>query len=195
MVPTLDSAAVVRPKFGERRSGDAAFVVEIEGGILAAIVDVLGHGDEAGALAVEIQQFILRRATAKVAELLNDLNARIRGTRGAAVGLCAVESASGRLRYAGIGNTRIRRFGRTETRLVSRDGVVGGTMRSPTEATLQLEDGDVVVLYTDGVKSQFKPQEYAWFRTGTADWVAATILHRFGKSHDDASCLVLRYRR
>ena len=193
MAPLLESAAIVHPRYGERNSGDAAFVLEFEGGFLAAIVDVLGHGDEAGVLAIEIQQFVSRHASARVAELLGDLHDHIRGSRGAAVGLCAIEIESGRLRYAAIGNTEFRRFGQTETRLVSRDGVVGGAMRSPTEQTLQLAGGDIVVLHTDGVKTHFDPDECTWFRTGTARKVAANILHRYGKSHDDASCLVLRY--
>lgn len=195
MTAHLDHAAVVRPKFGETVSGDAAFFVKVANGLLAVIVDVLGHGEEANELAVRIQDYIRREASGDVVGLLCRLHDHLRGSRGAAVGLSMIEPANGRLRYAGIGNTIIRRFGESESRLVSRDGVVGGTMRTPVENVMQLTDGDVVVMYTDGVKSHFDASEYPRLRTDRPHAVAANIVHRFAKSHDDASCVALRYQR
>jgi len=181
--------------FGEGVGGDAAFTVEVESGVLGVIVDVLGHGEEANKLAVRMQEYLLRQTSGDVVGLLSRLHEGFRSSRGAAVGLCMIELASGRMRYAGVGNTVIRRFGDSETRLVSRDGVVGGTMRTPVEETLQLSDGDMVVLYTDGVKTHFVAAEYPWLRTHSPCVVATNIVHRFGKPHDDASCLVMRYKR
>jgi serine/threonine protein phosphatase PrpC len=73
--------------------------------------------------------------------------------------------------------------------------VVGGTMRTPIEQTMQLSDGDIVVMYTDGVKSHFAAEDCLWLRTATPSAIAANIVRKFGKSHDDASCLVMRYKR
>ena len=74
----------------------------------------------------------------------------------------------------GIGNTVFRRFGEVETRLVSRDGTVGGTMRTPVEETLQLSDGDVIVMSTDGVDfSHFPASAYPRLHTDRARMVAA----------------------
>lgn len=191
----IESAAVVRPIAGEIVSGDDAFILEIERGTLAAIVDVLGHGEEANALAIRIRAFLTGLGSDALVDVLSRLHRECRGSRGAAVGLCFVEAATGRLRFSGIGNTVFRRFGEVETRLVSRDGTVGGTMRTPVEETLQLSDGDVIVMNTDGVDSHFPASAYPRLRTDRARTVAATIVYRFGKSHDDASCIVLRYQR
>ena len=60
---------------------------------------------------------------------------------------------------------------------------------------MQLSDGDVVVMYTDGVKTHFSASEYPLLLTETPQKVAAKIVQRFGKAHDGASCLVMRYRR
>jgi serine phosphatase RsbU (regulator of sigma subunit) len=195
MIAHVESGAAVRPMFGERVSGDTAFVVETGGGLMAVIVDVLGHGEEAHALAVRIQDYLPGHASAPVADVMARLHEEIRGSRGAAVGLCMIEVASGRLRYAGVGNTVIRRFGQSDTRLVSREGVVGGTIRTPVEETMQLSDGDIVVMYTDGVKTHFNPSEYPRLQTDNPRAAAANIVDLFGKSHDDASCVVMRYRR
>lgn len=191
----MASAAVVRPKFGHRVGGDAAFVVEAGGGLLAAVVDVLGHGKEANELAVRLQDDLVAHPSDDVVGLLVGLHEKYRGSRGAAVGLCFVDAANARLRFAGVGNTVIRRFGESESRLVSRDGVVGGTMPRPAEEGLALSAGDVIVMYTDGVRSHFDPADYPRLRTDAPYAVAAGIIHRFGKAHDDASCVVLRYER
>jgi serine phosphatase RsbU (regulator of sigma subunit) len=180
---------------GERVSGDAAFVVETEYGFLAVIVDVLGHGEEANELAVRIQGFLPGQAFGEVSDVMARLHEEFRGSRGAAVGLCMIEVSSGRLQYAGIGNTVLRRFGEDETRLVSRDEVLGGSSRTPFEQTMQLSDDDTVVMYTDGVKTHFDASEYPRLQTDSPQAVAANIVHRFGKLHDDASCLVMRFRR
>ena len=195
MTARVESAAVVRAKVGEVVSGDDAFILEVEQGFLAAIVDVLGHGEEANALAIRIRAFLTGIGSDALVDVLSRLHRECRGSLGAAVGLCFIDPATGRLRFSGIGNTVCRRFGEVETRLVSRDGMVGGTMRTPVEETLQLSDGDVIVMNTDGVDSNFAASAYPRLHTDRPRMVAATIVHRFGKSHDDASCVVLRYQR
>ena len=189
MTAHVESGAAVRPMFGERVSGDSAFVVEVENGLLGVIVDVLGHGEEANEVAVRIRKYLTEQRSGNVVDVMSRLHQKLRGSRGAAVGLSMIEAANGRLRYAGVGNTVIRRFGESETRLVSRDGVVGGTMRTPVEETMQLSDGDIVVMYTDGVRTHFDASEYPRLRTDTPHAVAANIVHRFGKAHDDASVI------
>jgi serine/threonine protein phosphatase PrpC len=110
------------------------------------------------------------------------------------VGLCAIDSATSRVDYAGIGNTSIRRFGHTETRLVSQDGVLGQNMRTPLHQTLQMEPGDIIVMYTDGVSDRFTAQDYPGVVRHSSQEVASNIVQRFGKVHDDAACIAVRCR-
>jgi serine phosphatase RsbU (regulator of sigma subunit) len=121
------------------------------------------------------------------------LHQHLKGTRGAAVGLCAIDAATGRIDYAGIGNTAIRRFGKAETRLVSQDGILGQNMRTPRPQTLQLEPGDLIVLYTDGVSDRFTSDDYPGVLRHAPKEVASNIIQRFGKDHDDAACIAVRY--
>jgi serine phosphatase RsbU (regulator of sigma subunit) len=190
---SVESGSVVRPRSGCRVAGDAAFVRPTDKGLFAAIVDVLGHGEDAHALAARMQDHLVANVSDSVVDMLSRLHDAFRGSRGAAVGLCVVEINEARLRFAGIGNTVIRRFGRSESRLVSRDGVVGGTMGKPIEEVLELSDGDVILMYTDGVRTHFTSSDLPRLRMETPYSVAAGVVHRFGKWHDDASCLVMRY--
>ncbi len=191
---TLQHASRVRPCRGERLSGDAVMIRPLEQGLLIAIIDVLGHGPEAHELTHVIDKYLASYGSADVSGLMTRLHQHLQGTRGAAVGLCAIDAASGRLDYAGIGNTRIRRFGNAETRLVSQDGVLGQNMRTPRPQTLQLEPGDVVVLYTDGVSDHFTTDDYPGVRHQAPQQVARNVVERFGKDHDDAACIAVRYK-
>jgi serine phosphatase RsbU (regulator of sigma subunit) len=118
----------------------------------------------------------------------------VTGTRGAAVGLCAIDTSSGRAAYVGVGNTVLRRFGKTETRLVSLDGVLGQNMRTPRPQTLELEAGDLIVLYTDGVRDRFTSDDYPGIFHHAPEDVARIVVERFGKPYDDAACIAVRIR-
>lgn len=184
---------MIRPCLGERVSGDAVVIEPIDGGIFAAIVDVLGHGTEAHELALTIGDYLSRYASADIPGLMTRLHQYVRSSRGAVVGLLAIDAVAGRAVYAGTGNTVLRRFGTTETRLVSFDGVVGQNMRTPRPQTLELEAGDLIVLYTDGVRDRFTSDDYPALYHHAPKDVARTIVERFGKDYDDAACIAVRY--
>lgn len=190
----LQYASDIRPCMGERVSGDAVVFKPLPGGLLLAIVDVLGHGPEAHALTPVIDAYLTRYGSADVCGVMTCLHQHLRGSRGAAVGLCAIDSASGTVNYVGIGNTVIRRFGHTETRLVSQDGVLGQNMRTPRQQSLQLEPDDILLLYTDGVSDRFTSQQYPSLAHHSPTTVAENIVSRFGKDHDDAACIAVRFK-
>jgi negative regulator of sigma-B (phosphoserine phosphatase) len=190
----LPHSNMIRPCKGEYQSGDAVVIQTLEHGLFLAIIDVLGHGPEAHQLTHVIEAYLSRYSATDVAGVMVRLHQHLKGTRGAAVGLCSIDAATGRIDYAGIGNTAIRRFGTTETRLVSQDGVLGQNMRTPMPQTLQLEPGELIVLYTDGVSDRFTSNDYPGVLRHTPEEVARNIVQRFGKDHDDAACIAVRYR-
>ncbi|ETW97534.1 MAG: hypothetical protein ETSY1_22260 [Candidatus Entotheonella factor] len=84
----FDAYKYIRPCLGYRVAGDTALIQEHEEGVFLAIVDVLGHGRAAHALARTIQSFLLSHVSANLISLMNNLHAHIHGSRGACVGLC-----------------------------------------------------------------------------------------------------------
>ena len=193
-VKLLEHSSLIRPCQGERVSGDTVVVRPLEQGVLVAIVDVLGHGPEAHELTHVIDRYLVNYGTFDVSGLMTRLHKHLKGTRGAAMGLCAIDKATGRLDYAGIGNTTMRCFGKTETRFVSQAGVLGQNMRTPRPQSLQMEPGDIIVLYTDGVSDRFTAADYPGILHHSPQQVATNILQRFGKNHDDAACIAVRYK-
>ena len=190
----IDFSKFVQPYPGHHVSGDCAVVKGVADGLFLGIVDVLGHGPEAHDLAAPIEEFLEEHGSNQPALLLNKLDGFLRGSRGAAAGLAFLEAASGNLQYAGIGNTVIRKFGNSEIRLVSRDGIVGQNMRTPRLERMTLSRGDVLVMYSDGVREHFALRDYPQLLSDTACTITAQVVRRFGKGHDDACCIAVRYR-
>ena len=108
----LEHSSKVRSCYGEYLSGDAVVIRPLEHGLFLAIVDVLGHGPEAHELTHVIEAYLARYGTSDVSGLMTRLHQHLKGTRGAVAGLCAIDAATGRINYAGIGNTVMRRFGK-----------------------------------------------------------------------------------
>ena len=76
-------------------------------------------------------------------------------------------------------------------RLVSVEGVLGQNMRTPPPQQLALQQGDTLLMYTDGVSDRFSREDYPAMASHAPTKIARNIVERFGKAHDDAACLVV----
>ena len=189
----LEHYAVVRPLRGERVGGDAAIVHQLENGLFLAIIDVLGHGPEAYEVALVAEKFLAAHHSSDLVSSMEGLHEELRGTRGAAVGLCHLDLEAGQVRYVGVGNTAARKLARRPVRLFSRDGVIGENACTPKEQCLQLAMGEVLLLYTDGVSDRFDVEDYPGILRDDLRTVVTTVVRRFGKKHDDAACIAARF--
>ena len=189
-----DAHGSVRAHPGHARGGDAALVIECDGGILLAILDAAGHGPRAQAVAEQAVALIQQQASRDLARLMSALHGSLQGSPGAAAGLLFVDVEAASFQYLGVGNTRAARFGTRAWRGVSRDGLLGGRLPSPFTQTEALDPGDMLLLWTDGLP-EF---ESARLAQSLAFRSAAEITHRLlnelARPHDDASCLVLKWR-
>jgi serine/threonine protein phosphatase PrpC len=95
--------------------------------------------------------------------------------------------------YAGVGNTVCRQFGRTERRLVSKDGTLGQIMSQPLVQRITLSYGDSVVMHTDGVRSTIDTRAVTGVLRDEPPGAARKIVQQFGKPTDDAGCLVIKF--
>ncbi len=192
--PALDVAFVNRPCRGELMSGDGTFVSDFDGGVLIGILDGLGHGKEANHAAKTAIRTLRDIGGADLRLIISKLDERLRGTVGAAVGLCWVDLKLGQLWYAGVGNTVFRTEGDRPIRLQSVAGTVGANPRAPKVESAHLPRDGVLILYTDGISDRASFDDYPQIRYQTTSTIAETIVTRYGKSHDDATCIVGRYK-
>ncbi|MDH4029569.1 MAG: SpoIIE family protein phosphatase [Chromatiales bacterium] len=185
----------VRPMFGEPSGGDLAVVRDLGEAMLVAIVDVLGHGEEANVVAKGIAEFLGETEETDLQTIIEILHSRLKGGRGAAVGLALIVPDKEEMVYIGIGNTAARRVWRRATRLVSKDGTVGAHLRRSMPQVLQLDPGDTLLFYTDGVKDRFELSDYKHLISDTPASIARNIVELFGKDYDDAACIAVKVDR
>lgn len=188
----LDVGTYVRAAEGHQLGGDRALVLPGDDFYLLAIVDVLGHGMEAHQLAARIETFLRGNFKEPPLTLISTLHQQLRGSRGAVVSLARFDPVTGDLCFVGIGNAVGRILGPRHHHLLTKEGVLGQTLRSPREEHLRLSEGDLLLMYSDGVPSHFEPNGYRRIHADPAEIVAQEVVRRYGKSHDDASCIAMR---
>jgi negative regulator of sigma-B (phosphoserine phosphatase) len=179
----------------EAECGDTGVIKEFDGQCFLALVDVLGHGCEAHDVALTAQAYLEQNCREKPVEVMLGLHTCLKGTRGAVAAICRLDTETGELIYAGMGNIVVRVLGARAFRFVSGDGIVGYIMSTVREQTLTLLVGDVLVMHSDGIKEHFELSECPGILTGDAKSIATGLLRQFGKENDDASCIALRYLR
>src|SRR5438094_10534413 len=95
-------AAVAHP--GEAESGDLYLVRSVEGGVLVAVVDGLGHGTEAATAARLAIAALARHAHESPLSLFERTHQALKGTRGAVMSLAFFRRTDPSVIWLGGGN-------------------------------------------------------------------------------------------
>jgi hypothetical protein len=159
--PFLQYWVAARPIPGQIESGDQYVVTAFPGGTLVAVIDGLGHGDDAADAAKLAAQTLAAHAHEPVAALMKRCHDELRGTRGAVMSIASFDAVAGTMNWVGIGNVEgmllstssqenVRRAS-----LLSRGGIVGDRLPQLNPATLAIQPGDLLLFATDGIGSMF----------------------------------------
>jgi anti-sigma regulatory factor (Ser/Thr protein kinase) len=190
--PEVDCASVIRPCRGELVSGDEVYIERRGDHLLMALIDALGHGPQASKAARLAKVIIRETRKVSIMSIMQTLHDSLSSTVGAAISLCEIDLVTHTGQYCAVGNTVGRILGKRDLRLHNVAGVIGSNYRPPTQDRFHLDSGEVLVLYSDGISDRFGVDDYPQLGYQPARTVVTTILDRFGKEHDDASCLALR---
>jgi serine phosphatase RsbU (regulator of sigma subunit) len=199
-VNVVEHSSAVLPQPGQTESGDRYTVLPIPGGVLAAVVDGLGHGPEA-AVAAERAITTIESFGRKAGETLPDLVQRchtaLSGTRGVVMSLAAFDAGQRTLTWIGVGDVAGRLLLKTsnahyaQETLLLRPGMVGRQLPPLKTSTARIERGDMLIFATDGINPEFAEDVYI---DSQLDAVAQRIISAYGKRTDDALALVVRYQ-
>jgi anti-sigma regulatory factor (Ser/Thr protein kinase) len=194
----IEVGTYIRPCVGETLSGDAALIQTGNDGVFVAVIDALGHGPHAHLVASRLNkalsEWLHRADNPKPISALSVLNEAARGTRGAVAAVAWLNAQTLEGSVTGVGNVRCRLVGSAARSIVFAEGVLGARMRSPISTPLALRGADVLLLFSDGVKSRWDSLEYPSLGLDPSATAAFNIVRRFGKGTDDASCAVMRCR-
>jgi negative regulator of sigma-B (phosphoserine phosphatase) len=190
----LEVGSAVKPFPGEFVSGDVVVSTGTRRGRLVALIDGLGHGPGAAEAAGRAADAFSENAELPLGELFAVVDRELRGTRGAVASAASFDVECQSFEFAGIGNVAARLVAGNDpaseraTPLV-RPGVLGSAFRSVTSQRMPFEEGDVLLLYSDGVRSRF---DALALRLLDARAAAEDVIAMAGRDNDDASCIVVR---
>ena len=185
---------VCLPLSGQAVCGDA-WMVETSGTALQVVmIDGLGHGLEAAVAGSEAIRVMRQYAGAGPADAMRAMHGALRATRGAAAAVAMVDTATRRIRFAGIGNITAAVGGvDSMRRMVSHNGIVGHHVRSVREFEYEWPPHGYLILHSDGLSARWSLDAYPGL-IGRDPAIVAGVLHRdFGRPNDDASILALRH--
>jgi phosphoserine phosphatase RsbX len=181
---------------GQRESGDLHLVKAVQDGVLIAVVDGLGHGEEAAAAARLAVSTLEHYAEEPPLSLLQRCHVALKGSRGVVMSIARFDAPRSTMTWLGVGNVEgvlhhvdwSERSSRAS--LITRGGIVGSEVPAVQAAAIPVGTGDTLVFATDGIASDFladvsvreEPQR-----------LADQILARHGKGTDDALVLVAKY--
>jgi serine phosphatase RsbU (regulator of sigma subunit) len=166
-------------------------------GVMVALVDGIGHGDEAVAAARLACDTLKAHAEEPVIDLVRRCHQELKETRGVVLTLASLHAGEGWLTWLGVGNVEgsliqpVSGSVPKVKRVLLRGGLVGLQLPSALHpGTVEIHRGDLLVLASDGIRPEFadhitevdSPQR-------TADWV----LTQFDKGTDDALVVAVRY--
>lgn len=192
--PAVSAAGRVQPHRTERVSGDTVALRWIGDHVLVVLIDALGHGASAAKIAERAKTAINAAQSADVRSVMALIHNALRPTDGAAAAVVKVDPTKRTFEGVAVGNIRIRVIGKSDHRLEWAAGTVGTSYRTPTVSHDVLGD-DTLLIYSDGVSDHFERSDYPGVCSDSPEVASRIIMERFGKDHDDASCVVLRCGR
>ena len=192
----LSYAVAIRPMVGQSICGDLAVVRPLQRGLLLAVIDGAGHGQEAAQAARTAADVLESSAEENLLRLVEQCHKKMIPTRGAAMTVVSVHSDTNTAEWVGVGDVEARLFrGDPERRprlegAMLRGGIVGYQLPTLRADRVDLQPGDWLVMATDGIRADF-PASVRLSKTPEA--VAEDIVDGHFKETDDALVLVARY--
>ena len=182
------------PKKGQAECGDAWSVRDFGKRQLICIVDGLGHGPLAAAASARaISVFESARPDDTPAAIMTNAHEQLKDTRGAVMGILALDPQAGTADYCGIGNIAAAiHLGTDSKHLLSVEGTVGYRMRATRTHTVPWESTAVAILYTDGLSGRWGPGKYPGLLSRHPTLIASVLFRDHARDADDATIVVAR---
>lgn len=192
----VDCGVAGRPLEGQVVSGDLHVIKSFDHGVLLAVIDGLGHGDEATAAARAAAEILEQNAHGSIISLIRLCHAALTQTRGAVMTVASLNALENTVTWLGVGNVegRLLRVDDGNSHpcesVLMRKGLVGLQLPALQAGVLTLAAGDLLIFATDGIHAGF---EQGCNRAGPPQQIAEHILKQHFKGTDDGLVLTARY--
>jgi negative regulator of sigma-B (phosphoserine phosphatase) len=191
----VETGMACRPKLGESVSGDQIGIWQDDVSTLVTVIDGLGSGQPAAEASSRALACVAANRTQPLVEILPRCHYAVQDTRGVVMALARIEHDSNRLTFAGVGNIGFSASSQNPIGPVSKNGLVGYRLPTLLEFQFECSLGDWIVLYSDGISSQFVRQGgISALDRLRPEELALQMIQKFGKQHDDVAVAALAVR-
>lgn len=193
----LDWVIASSPKEGEQECADLCMIQQNSDQVLLAVVDGLGHGDEAMFASRKVINYLKSSANNSLISLIENCHEELKGTRGVVLSIARIDFRKSELAWLSVGNVEGLLMCKDEQnnnlyrQLILRSGVVGYKLPSLNISSETITGGDTLLFITDGVKSEY--MEMLNYNRSLDDFVKNTAKNYF-KNTDDSLILAARLR-
>ncbi len=196
--PWLEWGVASEAITGETLSGDRYVVIPSESRALIGVIDGLGHGVRASAVAQTTLETLYAhypQENASVVRLFQRCHEALRGSRGVVMSLALLDAEAQTSTWFGVGNVKgvmIHTNGRQPEvkSMFLRGGIVGYNLPTPRPIVTPLSPETMLILATDGLRSEFT---HALPLAGGPQAIADHLFTEYHRGTDDALVLVVRY--
>ena len=193
MTCPLDLGAAMRPHPQMSVSGDAYVLKKWDDYALASVIDGLGHGQFAHRASEKARDYIEHHFSQPLDEIFRGVERSCRGTRGVVMALTKVDYSRKILQFSSIGNVEARVYGSTNrTSFIIRRGIIGGKAIMPVINEHPWEAGSVMALYSDGIRTHWRWEDFPGLFDESASAIASRLLHALARDNDDATVVIIK---
>jgi anti-sigma regulatory factor (Ser/Thr protein kinase) len=189
----LTTGSVCLPRSGETECGDAWALGRSGDRVVLIGADGLGHGPDAAAASREALRVFRKNLSLPPADIVAEIHAALRSTRGAAVAVAALDPNLKEIRYAGVGNIAGSVVSATESRsMVSHNGTAGHELRKIQEFQYQWPAGALVIMHSDGLQTHWRLDRYPGLAARDPALIAGILYRDFSRGRDDLTVVAVR---
>lgn len=189
----IEIGAISICKPNEKLNGDSYVVNHINpNNTIVAVIDGLGHGAEANIASQIAKEQIIQKSDLPLNELLKQIHSALKGTRGCVIAIAQINTEKNKLTFTGIGNIESYIISKNSRKsLISFGGIMGHNMRTPRIYENDFNIGDNLILFSDGITSRWKFDEFDWLEHPQK--IAEQLITKHTRANDDATVLIIRH--
>ncbi|MEW6673730.1 MAG: ATP-binding SpoIIE family protein phosphatase [Thermodesulfobacteriota bacterium] len=186
----LNFAVLAAPYPGEVVSGDGYFIRRFPDYEVFGVIDALGHGREAHAVAQRCLALLDAHAHEDLGVIVETCHRGLSKSRGAAMALARIKRGGRCFEHISIGNVETRCYNTPlPVRPYCYNGTIGMSVESGARVCeYRLARGAVIVMCSDGITGRFDVPPH--LQNETAQRIAESIFSSHRRGTDDATVLV-----
>ncbi|HEX4153440.1 MAG TPA: ATP-binding SpoIIE family protein phosphatase [Steroidobacteraceae bacterium] len=191
----LEFGAICIALAGEIECGDCWCIADDGSTVSLLVADGLGHGPLAATAARAAAEAFEERPFDDPLSVVQNLNRRLSGGRGAVAACAQLHPAPGKLEYAGVGNiSGVISQPSASRGLVSFNGTLGTPSVRCRQFDYECPPDGVVIMHSDGLSARWHLGDYPGLHRRHPAVIAGVLFRDHARKHDDATVLVARQR-